>query len=86
MQTEIKRKEIAMEKLYTRREAASMLGISLTSLDTARSAGAISFIQYVPNGSVFFTEEAMQEYIAKSTHKAIPEERRVTYRKPWATK
>ena len=75
-----------MEKLYTRREAASMLGISLTSLDTARNTGAIAFIQYVPNGSVFFTEEALQEYIAKHTYQAKPEERRVTYRKPWAHK
>lgn len=54
-----------MEKLYTRREAASMLGISLTSLDTARNTGAIAFIQYVPNGSVFFTEEALQEYMLR---------------------
>lgn len=75
-----------MEKLYTRREAASMLGISLTSLDTARSTGEITFIQYVRNGSVFFTEEALQEYIAKHTYQAHPEERRVTYRKPWANR
>lgn len=75
-----------MEKMYTRREAASMLGISLTSLDTARNTGAIAFIQYVPNGSVFFAEDALQEYIAKHTYQAKPEERRVTYRKPWAHK
>lgn len=73
------------DKRYDR-EAASMLGISLTSLDTARNTGAIAFIQYVPNGSVFFTEEALQEYIAKHTYQAKPEERRVTYRKPWAHK
>ena len=54
--------------------------------DTARNTGAIAFIQYVPNGSVFFTEEALQEYIAKHTYQAKPEERRVTYRKPWAHK
>ncbi len=72
-----------MERLYTRKEAASMLGISLTSLDTAKNTGAIAFIQYVPNGSVFFTEEAMQEYIARHTHQARPGEQRVTYRKPW---
>lgn len=58
----------------------------VTSLDTARNTGAIAFIQYVPNGSVFFTEEALQEYIAKHTYQAKPEERRVTYRKPWAHK
>lgn len=75
-----------MEKLYTRREAASLLGISLTSLDTARSSGAIAFIQYVPNGSVFFTEEALLEFVARCTHKAAPSEQRETYRKPWSNK
>ena len=45
-----------------------------------------SYVQYVENGSVFFTEEALQEYIAKHTYQAKPEERRVTYRKPWAHK
>lgn len=75
-----------MEKLYTRREAASKLGISLTSLDTARNTGAITYIQYVPNGNVFFTEEALDEYVAKNTHQASPIERRMTYRKPWANK
>lgn len=75
-----------MEKLYSRREAAAMLGISLSSLDNARSSGAIAFVQYVPNGSVYFTEEAMEEYIAKCTHKAIPAEQRETYRRRWANK
>ena len=40
-----------MEKLYSRKEAASMLGISLNALDLARAAGAITFVQYVPNGN-----------------------------------
>ena len=63
-----------------------IITVIITSLDTARNTGAIAFIQYVPNGSVFFTEEALQEYIAKHTYQAKPEERRVTYRKPWAHK
>ena len=75
-----------MERLYTRREAASMLGISLTSLDTAKNSGAITFIQYVPNGGVFFTEEAMQEYITRHTHQARSGERIVTYRKRWSNR
>ena len=32
-----------MEKLYTRKEAADYLGMSITTLDTARATGAISF-------------------------------------------
>lgn len=69
-----------MEKLFTRKEAAKLLGISLTTLDDARSSGLISYIQYVPNGCVYFTDAALQEYIAKSTHRAKPVEKRSTYR------
>ena len=75
-----------MEKLYSRKEAASMLGISLNALDLARATGAITFVQYVPNGNVFFTEEALQEYVAKCTRQAVHESSKATYRKPWANK
>ena len=75
-----------MEKLIRRKEAAQMLGISLTTLDEARSNGAISYIQYVDNGGVFFTETGLQEYIARSTHRAKPKENCMTYRKPRAMK
>lgn len=44
-----------MEKLITRKEAAKLLGISLATLDEARNSGLISYIQYVPNGCVYFT-------------------------------
>ena len=70
-----------MEKLYTRKEAAVLLGISLATLDTARTTGAISFVRYVPNGCVYFTSEALQEYVAKCTHRAVPIEKQATYRK-----
>lgn len=70
-----------MEKLFTRKEAAKFLGISLTTLDEARNSGLISYIQYVPNGCVYFTDAGLQEYIAKSTHRARPMEKRATYRK-----
>ena len=69
-----------MEKLITRKEAAKILGISLTTLDEARNSGLISYIQYVPNGCVHFTHTSLQEYIAKSTHRAKPIEKRATYR------
>lgn len=70
-----------MEKLLTRKEAAELLGISIATLDIARSSGLISYVQYVPNGCVFFTHEALQEYIAKCTRRAKPVDRRNTYRK-----
>ena len=69
-----------MEKLITRKEAAKILGISLTTLDEARNSGLISYIQYVPNGCVYFTHAGLQEYIAKSTHRAKPIEKREMYR------
>ena len=44
----------------------------------------LSYVQYVPNGCVFFTDSGLQEYVAKCTHRAKPEERAgmMTYRKP----
>ena len=72
-----------MERLITRKEAAQILGISIATLDAARNNGQISYVQYVPNGCVFFTESGLQEYIAKCTHRAKPSEAVVTtYRKP----
>ena len=69
-----------MEKLLSRREAAKLLGISIATLDAARAEGLVSFVQYVENGCVYFTEMGLQEYIARSTHRAIPKENNTTYR------
>lgn len=71
-----------MDQLISRKEAAKILGISLAALDSARANGKISFVQYVPNGSVYFTQKNLQEYIAKNTKQAKPVELRSTYRKP----
>ena len=73
-----------MNKLISRKEAAKILGISLATLDAARNNGLISYLQYVENGCVYFTEAGLQEYIAKSTHRAKPMEKRTTYRTPKA--
>ena len=54
-----------MEKLFTRKEAAKILGISIATLDTARNNGLISYVQYVQNGCVYFTDASLQEYIAR---------------------
>ena len=64
-----------MEKLFTRKEAAKILGISIATLDTARNNGLISYVQYVQNGCVYFTDASLQEYIAKFTHRAKPVEK-----------
>ena len=69
-----------MEKLFSRKEAASMLGISLATLDMARADGLIAFVQYVENGCVYFTEARLQEYIARCTHRARPTDHNTTYR------
>ena len=50
-----------MDKLITRKEAASILGISVKTLDAARTDGLISYVQYVENGCVYFTEVGIQE-------------------------
>jgi len=59
-----------MERLITRKEAAQILGISIATLDAARNNGQISYVQYVPNGCVFFTDSGLQEYVAKCTLEA----------------
>ena len=33
-----------MEKLFTRKEAAELLGISITTLDAARNSGLIAYL------------------------------------------
>ena len=71
-----------VDKLIKRKEAAEMLGISLDTLDHARMEGLITYVQYVENGCVYFTEVGIQEYISKCTHRAKPMERAATYRKP----
>ena len=72
-----------MERLITRKEAAKILGISIATLDAARNCGQIAYVQYVPNGCVYFTDAGLQEYVAKCTHRAKPDDQaRMTYRKP----
>lgn len=70
-----------MEKLLSRKEAAEYLGLSLERLDDARREGKIAYIQYVDNGRVFFTETALEEFIARCTHQPHPVPNQATYRK-----
>lgn len=69
-----------MEKLITRKDAAKMLGISMATLDAARNNGLIAYIQYVENGCVYFTDTALQEYVARCTHRPVPTPKGLTYR------
>lgn len=71
-----------MDKMYSRKDTAHLLGISLTTLDAARTSGLIAYVQYVDNGCVYFTEAGIQEYIARCTHRAKPRENNATYRRP----
>ncbi len=70
-----------VDKLIKRKEAAEMLGISLDTLDHARMEGLITYVQYVENGCVYFTEVGLQEYIARSTHRARPKDNNPTFRR-----
>mgnify|MGYP000572319742 FL=1 len=60
-----------MDKLITRKEAASILRISVKTLDAARTDGLISYVQYVENGCVYFTEVGIQEYIANGMKNSV---------------
>ncbi len=58
--------------LLTRKEAAARLGISVGTLDTERAEGHLAFVQRKPGGKVWIKEEAIEEYIARATHRAKP--------------
>ena len=70
-----------MEKVIYKERSGQNPGISIATLDTARNNGLISYVQYVQNGCVYFTDASLQEYIAKFTHRAKPVEKCATYRK-----
>ncbi len=70
-----------MKKLYTRKEAAEILEISLPTLDAARKKGLIAFVQYKSGGCVYFTEQAVSEYIARCTNRAKPIHQNTTARR-----
>ena len=59
------------------KEAAARLGITVMTLDAERSSGHLAYIQRKPGGKVWITEEAIAEYLARATHPARPELRRV---------
>ena len=65
-----------MSTLLTRKEAAARLGVTVMTLDAERSSGHLAYIQRKP-GKVWITEEAIAEYLARATHPARPELRRV---------
>lgn len=58
--------------LLTCKEAAARLGISLPTLDAERKARRLAYIQRRPDGKVWITEEAIEEYLARITYQARP--------------
>ena len=62
-----------MEKLLTRKEAAKLLGISIDTLDAARTNGQVSFVQYVENGCVYVFRNSLPGQRTGQNHgKSIP--------------
>lgn len=57
-----------MSNLLTRKEAAARLGISVATLDAERTSGQLAYIQRKPNGKVWITEEAINDYLARANH------------------
>lgn len=72
-----------MGTLLTRKEAADRLGISVVTLDELRTSRQLAYIQHKPNGKVWITEEAINDYLARANHPVRPPIRleRDTYRK-----
>ena len=53
-------------KLYSRMEAAEMLGIGLTTLDKLRKRGKIGYYQAVAGGKVQFTDAQLEAYLERA--------------------
>lgn len=71
-----------MPKLLTRPQAAERLGISCDTLDRLRAERKIAYIQHKPGGKVWFTEDAIAEYLIRATSPAQPPQPVVaTYRR-----
>ena len=49
--------------LYSRKEAAELLGIGLTTLDALRETGKIGFYQRRPSCKVQFTQAHIDRYL-----------------------
>lgn len=62
-----------MPVMFTRKEAAERLGISVDTLDAERKAGHLAYIQRKPGGKVWITEVALADYLARATHPVMPQ-------------
>ncbi len=51
---------VRMRTLFTRKEAAARLNISLVTLDEERQGGYLAYIQRKPGGRVWIAEDACQ--------------------------
>ena len=56
--------------LLTRQQAADRLGISVWTLDAERRCGKLAFIQRKANGKVLISEDAIREYLARSSRRS----------------
>lgn len=71
-------------RLYDRKEAAGVLGVSVAALDEARRSGRLAFVQHKNGGKIWVPESAIKEYLESGLHPALPKTRiiaRQTYRK-----
>ena len=65
-------------RLYSRKEAAELLGIGLTTLDALRESGKIGFYQRRPGCKVQFTQTHIDRYLqqVEQSHRSVIRKRR----------
>lgn len=56
-----------MYKIYTTKETAEMLRISVRMLSRIRRTGEIVYNRYTPRGSVFYEEDTILEHLKNHT-------------------
>ena len=59
-----------IEDLLTRQQAADLLGICLTTLDSERCCGNLAYVQFKKHGKVWISKSAISDYLARGKHEA----------------
>ena len=58
------------EDLLTRQQAADLLGICLTTLDSERRCGNLAYVQFKKHSKVWIPKSAITKYLTRGEHEA----------------
>lgn len=72
--------------LYSRKEAAAILGVSMTTLDKMREDRKIGYLQARPGGKVQFTQSHIDKYFQRIESNMFLKEKKLLFIVPTVRK